>query len=182
MTSAIKIIQKDHINLTKVLRALEKAVGLTDNNLNAIPDFALVDQIIYYIRVFADQFHHPKEDGFLFKALRNVDDETTAVIEELEKQHEQGRQITEDLASTARFVEESYPEGMETLHQAVQVYVDFQRAHIGLEESKLLPVARQHLGDEDWRGINRAFGANSDPLFGENLETGFQALFEKITR
>ena len=51
-----------------------------------------------------------------------------------------------------------------------------------LEERELIPVARNPLEPADWGAINRAFGTDSDPLFGENMETGFRSLSEKITR
>ena len=35
---------------------------------------------------------------------------------------------------------------------------------------------------QEHRNIARAFASNADPLFGDNLEAGFRALFERITR
>ena len=51
-----------------------------------------------------------------------------------------------------------------------------------LEERELIPAARNHLEPADWGAINRALGTDSDPLFGETMETEFQSLSEKITR
>ena len=51
-----------------------------------------------------------------------------------------------------------------------------------LEEWELIPAARNHLEPADWGAINRALGTDSDPLFGETMETGFRSLSEKITR
>ena len=76
----------------------------------------------------------------------------------------------------------AYPDGLEELRATVRAYADFQRRHIDLEERELIPVAHNHLEPADWGAIYRAFGTDSDPLFGENMETGFRALWEKITR
>lgn len=76
----------------------------------------------------------------------------------------------------------AYPAGLEELRTVVRAYVDFQREHIALEKRELIPVAHNHLEPADWGAIDRAFGTDSDPLFGENMETGFRALSKKITR
>ena len=34
------------------------------------PDFELFYLILEYVRDFVDRYHHPKEDHYLFKALR----------------------------------------------------------------------------------------------------------------
>jgi hemerythrin-like domain-containing protein len=33
----------------------------------------MLGRIVYYVRVFPDCFHHPKEEKFLFPALRSRD-------------------------------------------------------------------------------------------------------------
>ena len=68
------------------------------------------------------------------------------------------------------------------LQEATRTYVDAQREHIDKEEHEVLPLARESLNEEDWGDISRAFATNSDPMFGDNLEAGFRALFERITR
>ncbi len=75
-----------------------------------------------------------------------------------------------------------YPEGLAALQDAGARFIDFQRSHISLEEREVLPLAEQRLGAEDWKSVERAFHSNSDPLFGENLASGFQALHRRITQ
>ncbi len=181
MTDAIEIIQRDHINLDRVLNVLETAVdGLAPDR--AKPELEPLYLAIYYIRVFPDRCHHPKEERFLFAALRMRCPETDELIERLEEQHAEGARLIDALDAALKPFDAGYPAGLEELRAAVRAYVDFQRDHIALEERELIPVARNHLEPADWGAINRAFGTDSDPMFGENMETGFRALFEKITR
>lgn len=184
MNNAIEIIQRDHVNLDRVLSVLETAVGDLASNL--APDQTKLDLeplylAIYYIRVFPDRYHHPIEERILFGALRARCPETAELIERLEGQHADGKRLIDTLDETLKAFDSGFPEGFEELRAAVGVYVDFQRQHISLEERELIPAAREHLRSEDWGAINRAFGTDSDPLFGANMETGFLALFEKIT-
>ena len=55
--------------------------------------------IVRYIQDFPLTLHHPKEDEYLFKRLR---DRTTAVnadLDELERQHERDHQLVAELAA-----------------------------------------------------------------------------------
>ena len=181
MTDAIEIILRDHVNLDRVLNVLETVVdGLAPDQ--AKPDLEPLYSAVYYIRVFPDRCHHPKEERYLFRALRARCPETAELIERLEEQHGEGARLTDALDAALKAFDGGYPAGLEELRAAVRVFVDFQREHIALEERELIPVARNHLEPADWGAINRAFGTDSDPLFGENMETGFRVLLEKITR
>ena len=53
-------------------------------------DFELIATILYYIDTFPDRCHHPKEDEFLFKRLRNRTDKANSVLDELQRQHVSG--------------------------------------------------------------------------------------------
>lgn len=177
MTSAIDIIHRDHVNIARVLEVLEESISEAGGK----PDFELLERIVYYMRVFPDRFHHPKEEKFLFPALRTKDPSAGPVLDELAHQHAEGERLLDVLAERVHAAEAGPPERMAELRQAVDTYVAFQRSHMSTEETEILPRAREHLADSEWRDINRAFAADHDPLFGDNLETGFRALLAKIT-
>ncbi|MEK9752622.1 MAG: hemerythrin domain-containing protein [Rhodospirillaceae bacterium] len=101
-------------------------------------------------------------------------------IEELERQHAAGEKLLGVLAERLRAAEDDFPAGMKALREALNTYVALQKSHIALEETEILPRARKCIPDADWRAIDRAFGADQDPLFGANLETGFRALHARI--
>lgn len=185
MTDAIDAIHQDHLNLDKVLAVLESVVDDLDRSPGGGSPGAAVDlltSVIYYIRVFPDRFHHPKEEEYLFKALARRCPEAADVIARLQAQHKEGEALIDSLDRAVKDWEADPLAGIAGLREAAHAYVRFQRQHMGLEEREILPLARKHLGDEDWRALNRVFRQDSDPLFGENLETGFRALFGRISR
>jgi hypothetical protein len=47
------------------------------------------------------------------------------------------------------------------------------------EEQQLLPLAERHLLPEDWKAIDAAFAANTDPIAGMQ-ERDFDKLFSRI--
>ena len=46
----------------------------------------------------------------------------------------------------------------------------------------MLKPVKASLSDADRATLNSAYGVTIDPLFGENLATGFDALLNRITR
>lgn len=107
--------------------------------------------------------------------------ETDDLIRELESQHAEGKRRIDDLDRVLKTYDRTR-EDLDILRRAVNGYTAFQRRHMDLEESELLPLARKGLADDDWAAVDQAFTGDADPLFSENMETGFRALFDRITR
>lgn len=181
MRNAVDIIKVEHSNFDKVLHALEDSVAEA-GSVHGKPDFETLFSIVYYIRVFPEKLHHPKEERFLFPAIRRRRPDAAALVDELERQHAEGERLLVELERALRHCDRSWPDGYDALQNATQRYVETQRRHIGTEERELLPLARECLSEQDWGEIQHAFAKNADPLFGENLQTGFQSLFEHIVR
>ena len=181
MARAIDTIRAEHEALDQVLSAMESALDeLT--GARSKPNLDLLYSAVYYIRVFPERQHHPKEEAFLFKALRRRRPESAPLLEELESQHQEGAALILALEEALKAFDADYPEGLPRLREAAARFIAFQRRHIGQEEREVIPLARVALTSEDWRAIDLAFAGNSDPLFGENLATGFRALHDRITR
>ena len=181
MADAIELIRAEHRNLDRVLTVLDETL----DHLSAEgpkPNLDLLFSVVYYVRVFPDKLHHPKEEQFLFPALRRYRPELDPVLNELERQHIAGTQSLERLDAALKSFDREYPKGLEALLEAGRSFVRTQREHMGVEEREVLPAAKESLKSDDWAAMRRAFAKNTDPLFGEHLETGFRVLYERITR
>jgi branched-chain amino acid transport system ATP-binding protein len=186
MKDAIEIIRSEHRNLDKVLGVLSDLLDRLDN-AGPKPNLEPLFSIVYYVRVFPDKLHHPKEEKFLFPLLRRHRPDLSPVIEELERQHELGRESLESLQKALQDFDRDYPKGFDELLSTGKSFVRSQREHMGIEEREILPAAKEWLAENrlenaEWTPLQRAFEHNSDPLFGENVEAGFRTLFERITR
>jgi len=185
MPDAAEIIHRDHLNLDKVLSVLWSTVDpLTDEKAGAADPNALniLNSIVYYIRTFPDRLHHPKEEKFLFPLLLKHRPEAGALIAQLEEQHQEGESRIQALYNAVTAFDKSSEASKLNLRISANDYIRYQRQHIGLEESELLPMARKALSPDDWKQIQKAFASDNDPLFGENMDTGFRVLFERITK
>jgi nucleotide-binding universal stress UspA family protein/hemerythrin-like domain-containing protein len=175
---AIGIIRDEHRSLAAVLHAWMHLIASARRE-GASPDAALMQAIVRYIRTFPVALHHPKEDEYLFRKLRERTSEADAELEELERQHVRDRELVAELAA---MVDAQARGGVDTaeLEGAVKRYASFVWEHLGREEGVILPAAERHLTEADWAEINAAFAENRDPRFGGDADAEFRRLFSRI--
>lgn len=195
MASAIEKIQEEHRDYGRVLRCLQKSVKDLkgkewrrqagqgkEGKPGYRPNLDLLFSIVYYIRVFPEKFHHPKEEDHLFKALRIREANCGALLDRIGEQHEAGAAKINRLDAALKDYQSNYPDGLEALEAAAESFATSQYEHMRLEEEEILPAAKAALTEEDWREIDQAFAANADPMFGENLELAFHTLHDHIVK
>jgi branched-chain amino acid transport system ATP-binding protein len=193
MVNAIEKIELEHKDYGHVLASLRMAVKKLrggewrrqagqdpEGRAGYRPNLDLLFSIIYYIRVFPEKFHHPKEEDFLFKALRERKPDSGGILDQLAQQHSAGAHQIDELDAALKAYQANFPDGLETLESAAETFVSGQFEHMQMEEEKVIPIAKAVLTEDDWHAINRAFAKNNDPMFGENLEAGFHALHNHI--
>jgi branched-chain amino acid transport system ATP-binding protein len=179
---ALDIISAEHRGMWRLASALDGlgAQLLADpQSQGAAP---AVVAMLDYLQAYTDRLHHPKEDQFLFRLLRQRSSEAEAHIARLEGDHRHGPAYLERLLTQARALESGAAIDMPAFCTALKSFVSHQQAHIRLEETTVMPLARRVLTTEDWREANAAFAANDDPLFGAAPRAEFAALHARIVR
>jgi hemerythrin-like domain-containing protein len=176
---AASIIQDEHRSLAAVLHALQFLVKDVRERGRA-PDFRLLHAILYYIREYPEQLHHPKEDRHLFAAIKRRTHEADRVIADLEQEHAEGEHLLNQLTVALSVFEAGAREGLTRLSAKVEAFADFYWQHMRKEEDTVLPLAERVLSDEDWREIHEAFSRNRDPDFSRDSEEEFRKLFSRI--
>src|SRR6202158_3538489 len=126
--------------------------------------------MLYYIREYPEQVHHPKEDRYLFTPLRDRTGEFDSALDELESQHARGEMKVRNLEHALTRYELKGASALRTLRALMDDYAEFYADHRCMEETLILPAARRLLTQEDWAEIDTAFGANRDPFDGAKLE------------
>jgi branched-chain amino acid transport system ATP-binding protein len=159
MKTALSIIADEHRSLAAVLKGLQAHVG--DARAGRVnPDFYLAGAMLDYIVAFPERLHHPKEDEYLFRFLRERSSEAHAILDTLEAQHVRGAELLADLR---RRLEQSRTQGnFSSFVPALEAYAEFQWDHMRKEEEIVFPLAERHLTEEDWQTIDAAFRANVD--------------------
>jgi nucleotide-binding universal stress UspA family protein/hemerythrin-like domain-containing protein len=181
---AIGIIRDEHRSLAAVLHAWMHALA-TARAGGIAADATLMQAMVRYIAAFPVALHHPKEDEYLFRRLRERSPAVNAELDELERQHERDRQLVAALTRQVQALANA-PAGQAAvrltgdLDDAVKAYASFLWDHMGREEGVILPAAQQHLLASDWAEIDAAFADNRDPRFSGETDHEFRQLFSRI--
>jgi hemerythrin-like domain-containing protein len=177
--SAIRVIQAEHQALAAMLRSL---VMLIDHSHRAgkPPPFDVLRAMLFYIDEFPERLHHPKESDLLFPKVRARRPDLGAVFDSLDEDHKRGEASARDLQHRLLAYELLGETRREAFEAAARIYVEHYLRHMSLEESTILPAARESLLPEDWLALNAAFEANRDPLAGHDPSGEFAPLFRKI--
>ena len=177
MRHAIDIIKSEHRALAAVLSGLSALVDGIDAG-KFEPDFELLAAMIAYVTEVPERVHHPKEDDFLFPALRRRDATAAAVIDDLQREHHLGPGMIAALKTALDDYHKAGAAGLPAFRVTVKAYCEFQWKHMSKEEKHVLPTARDVLTAEDWAAIDAAFNANDNPWEGAAGE--YKQLFTRI--
>ena len=179
MPKALTIIRDEHRTISAILHGMEYLVRKIRAQSKKI-DPRVFHAMLYYLDTFSERAHHPKEDQFLFSALRSRGAGAQALITELEKEHAGGEDALRRLAQALNRYEQGGEKEFSGFEGAVERFVGSYREHMRKEEELLFPLAEKLLTKEDWAGIDRAFEENRDPLAGSRNTRDFDKLFERI--
>ena len=175
---ALQVIKSEHRNLYRVLHVL-RTVGHAMRGGQGF-DTELLGAIIDYIDAFPERFHHPKENEYLFKALRRVSSAAEETLAELEKEHHDGPEEIARLRSALAKVDQGAPGAQARFADMLVAYADMGMSHMHKEESLILPLAAKELSAEDWAAMDAAFADNRDPLFSEDAREEMRGLYSRI--
>ncbi|HTP47321.1 MAG TPA: hemerythrin domain-containing protein [Casimicrobiaceae bacterium] len=176
---AIRIIHDEHRSLAAVIHGMLYLVREIRER-GAKPDFNLLGAMIYYIDAFPERFHHPKEDRYLFRLLRTRCREAGPLIDRLETEHRAGAEKIRLLEQALARYQQGGASEFSAFAAAVDAYAAFHWDHMRAEEKELIPLAEKHLTVGDWEAIDAAFTGHTDPLFGAEAGSGYDALFRRI--
>jgi hemerythrin-like domain-containing protein len=129
-------------------RLIEKMIGLMAreterirSNIAFSPEFAFVefrfiDAAVDFIRTYADEVHHGKEEDILFAALESkpLAPEHLATMQQLVQDHAWGRQTTARLVTAQKKYFQGETAALNDLLENLTVLVEFYPRHIAVED------------------------------------------------
>jgi hemerythrin-like domain-containing protein len=133
-------------------RLIERMIGVMERHGRALaaggrPDSVLLDSVIDFMRSYADECHHGKEEDLLFAKLRSkrMSPEMTAAMDHLVHDHVRARSLVsklKELNDLYRHGDLNVAAGIaDTLAELVRLYPD----HIRREDREFFPQAMRYL-------------------------------------
>lgn len=179
MAKTLDIIRDEHRSIAAILHGMEYLVDRIRARKAKINP-RVFRAMIYYLDTFSERMHHPKEDRFLFSALRNRGGEAATAVADLEREHAAGGNALRRLEQCLVRYEEGGDREFQAFADAVAKFVREYRDHMHKEESIVFPMAERLLSAQDWQAIDRAFAENRDPLAADRDTRDFEKLFDRI--
>ncbi len=176
MRDLVQLLHADHSNAVRVLRLLEKELGVLKRHFTA--DLLLMRQVMGYMRQYAELVHHPRED-VLFARLATRVTRLRAQLDTLGSEH---RVLA---AKAQRFFDElqevaEAPRARADVVRLGGEYVTTLERHMRFEEEEILPVARERLTRADWNDLASAVPGHADPVFGGQVADEFILLYKVL--
>jgi hemerythrin-like domain-containing protein len=178
MANFLQALYDEHRSIGAVLHGMQYLVR-EGRGCDVSIDPRVFRAMLYYLDVFAEREHHPKEEDFLFPALRLHSAEAATILDELAREHAHGENAIRELDQALIRYEEGGEREFLLFAEAVERYMGHYFEHMHKEESLVMPLAEKTLTAKDWTAIENAWADNRDPLTGAATDD-YRKLFTRI--
>jgi hemerythrin-like domain-containing protein len=169
----------DHANYAVLLDILEEQVATFVEGEN--PNYALMLDIVSYLRDAPDRYHHPHEDVLLAR-LAVREPALSLPINRLLQEHRVIAAAGEELLTRLNDVVAGAVLTRSSVEAAAALYLAYYRHHLASQEREILPRATKLLTQEDWGLVASAAPDVPDPLFVASPGERYRELREAIAR
>ena len=147
-----EILSDEHRVIERVLGAVEK---LAKGPVGALEPWK---QALEFIRGFADQCHHFKEEKVLFPAMEahGIPSEDGPIGMML-LEHEEGRSYVRAMLAAITLIEAKNEAAKESLLSSAQAYCRLLREHIQKEDEILFRMADEVISADEQKKVSAAF-------------------------
>ena len=176
---ATEILMQEHLLIQGVLDALERGAQRLGSGADTPKDFFL--EAAEFIRGFADDTHHRKEEGVLFKALAQYGFSPDAgPVAVMLSEHEEARRYTQALTESAQKLHRGDQGAREDLIMYAMSYVRHLRQHIMKENNVLFPMADRVVPQDEAARIEADFARVERDEIGPGAHPKYEALARKL--
>jgi len=168
----MQILHEDHINVARLLDVIDHVMDqIRQGNVESLQ---LACNAMRYMTAYPDMYHHPTEDAVFARLVQRAP-ETRPVIEQLSAEHKViGETGTVFLKTLGDSVQQ--PAEPARLLQLGPAYIDQLREHMNIEEGDVFPIIKVVLSNHDWGLLEETLASAVDPLFGPQIQKGYQDL------
>jgi hemerythrin-like domain-containing protein len=174
----IEAWRKEHEYFVRLLHLLRKQVDVF--HAGGEPKYALMHDVVWYLREYSDRFHHPRED-VAFERLARARPDLELVVARLQQEHRVIARAGATLLEQIQAVLAGDILPRERLETAAATYLVYYQNHIRTEDAKILTCAGE-LSAEDWEAVRTAVPVAPDPVFGANPQDRFRELRRDIAQ
>lgn len=178
MGRATEVLEREHRYIEKVTELMSSLGDELDRG-KAVPADTLRD-VVTFLRIFADQCHHAKEEEYLFKLLEQRGVPAGGCpLGVMKAEHAGGRILLGKLAHAAADYITTPLEHREILRDALRELVQHYQHHIWKEDYLVFPMADKVLSEADHAWIAGGYGTIEAEI-GIDVHHAFESLVRKL--
>ncbi len=168
----------EHRLIERMLKAFAGRIEALDNSDEV--DIGFVDEVIDFIRSYADRCHHGKEEDIFFRELKKkpLSRELLGLTDDLIYEHNQARQMVAEIITA----KEDYMSGnRDARAQVVQLsrqLISFYPDHIEKEDKHYFVPCMAYFDANEQAGMLREFAEFDRSL----IHTKYRTLVEKLEK
>jgi len=178
---ATQILMAEHRAIEGVLDTLEEGALALESGTNVPAEFFL--GAAEFIRGFADDCHHRKEEGVLFRSMaRHGFPPDQGPVGVMLAEHEEARALTRDLQGAALRLKEGDADAKAALARSALAYVALLRRHIDKEDHILYVMAERAIPPAEQDEMMIDFERVEREEIGQGAHERFAALAGDLKR
>ncbi|MDD5558248.1 DUF2249 domain-containing protein [Candidatus Methylomirabilis sp.] len=172
--SPTQILKDEHTLILQALDGLERKLAALE--AGAAPDRTYFEKAVKFIRTFADECHHGKEEDLLFKTMvdRGFPLQGGPIAVML-SDHEAGRAYIREMAEASAAVGQD-PAAAGKIVRSGRAYIQMLRPHIDKENMILYAMADNLLSPQDQTKLGEAFERFETEKIGADVHEEMMAL------
>lgn len=179
-----EVLEDEHHFIQKVVGAMAVLIETLETG-KEIEQKTLQD-IVEFMRTFADKCHHGKEEAHLFPALEKKGVPMRGCpLGALIAEHQKGRALVSELAKATEAYTKPYTKGsplaQESLVKSLRALTDLYPNHIWKEEYLAFPMADKILSAEEQRDLYEKFEIVEKEI-GLDVHQRFEQFAEELER
>ena len=173
-TSISSLFMAEHNVILEAGKLIESNHTLWETDPSAYKE--LVNYLLDFFSVYADEFHHQKEEEILFPAISKANEMTgLSIVGELTEQHEDFRLLVQQIHTALS--RQDYA----SAQQYLKAYIDKLRDHIAAENDELFPMADTILSADE---IDKLYYRciDKDEELGRGRKNNYEEQIKKLNR
>jgi hemerythrin-like domain-containing protein len=169
----------EHRLIERMILVINRSLAKIEAEHKVDPDF--IDKAVDFIRVYADQTHHGKEEDILFRELdkKPLSDKDRKIMEELIEEHVFGRSTTRALVEANNRFRNGDITALEEIAANLKILIEFYPRHIEKEDKVFFPSVRIYFTEEEDQAMLAEFREFDQMMIHElynSLVAGFETL------
>ena len=153
----------EHRLIERMIRVIARELIRIEETGQIDPGF--IDMAVDFVRTYADNCHHGKEEDILFRQLgeKPLTGELKEMLAELIEEHRKGRQVVNDIVKAKEEYIRGSSESVSRIMESLRYLVEFYPKHIEKEDRHFFqPCMRYFTQDERDRMLKEEYDFDRD--------------------